>query len=346
MGIPFSNKRKKIYVKSQRMGRGSHTLYLRRFEMILFDFFKCDQKELLNAFCSYFDLSVSNTKEYLDMCDWSNTNVVDVIRGLNIDLSKSENQEVYCVGCHVSTTTQNGISQFRQNGVFNLAQMLSQKNDLTCLLASNSISIDYDNKTIEVGGNTYTLDFDSGKCRLCLKGNSKTCGTFSACRLKKKLQVLKVKLYEYSATAEFFISGTLDEMKRYSTVSKCPEILYTLDELLCTINNERRTSMATTWEKDHPICIAIKFIANIEDMETFNPMDWDAWFREYGECILSSGFTSDDFYMGQIPKKVFENFYIVNKFVSFYSFGSSEDYGSLLPDLYIPPSQILAIDQI
>ena len=314
--------------------------------MILFDFFKCDQNELLSAFCSYFDLSVTDTKKYLNMCDWSNTNAVDVIKGLNIDLSKSESQEVYCMGCHLTTTTQNGISQFRQSGVFNLAQMLSQKNDLTCLLTNNRISIDYDNKTIEVGGNTYTLDFDSGKCRLCLKGNNETCGAFSNCKFKQKLQVLKVKLYVYSATTEFFISGTLDEMKQYSTVARYPEILHTLDELLYAINYEQPTSMATVWEKDHPICVAIKFIVNISDMETFNPMDWDAWFREYGECILSCGFTSDDFYMGQIPKTVFDNFYIVNKFVSFYSFGNSEDYGSLLPALYIHPSQIIAIDQI
>lgn len=313
---------------------------------MLLDFFKCDQNELLSVFCSHFDLSVTDTKKYLDMCDWSNTNTVDVIRGLNIDLSKSESQEVYCIGCHVTTTTQDGISQFCQNGVFNLVQMLSQKNDLSCLLASNSISIDYDNKTIEIGGNTYTLNFDSGKCRLCLKGNNKTCGAFSTCEFKQKLQVLKVKLYDYSATTEFFISGTLDEMKQYSTVARYPEILYTLDELLYALNNKRRTSMATAWEKEHPICIAIKFIVNISDMETFNPMDWDSWFREYGECILNSGFTSDDFYMGQIPKKIFDNLHIVNKFISFYSFGNSEDYGSLLPDLYINPSQILEINQI
>jgi len=314
--------------------------------MILFDFFKCDQDELLSAFCAYFDLNVTHTKEYLDTCDWRDTNAIDVIRYLGIDLSKHENKEAFCVGCHLTTTTQDGINQFRQNGVLNLIQMVSHKNDLSCLLENNGISIDYDNKTIKINGNIYTLDFDSDKCFVCLKSNSEPCGNFLACKFKKKLHVLKVKLYDYSATTEFFISGTLEEMKRYSTVSRYPEILNTLDELLSALNNSRRTSMATQWQKDHSICIAIKFFANVADMETFNPCSQEAWFNDYGECILRSGFDSDDFYMGQIPKKVFDNFFIINKFVSFYSFGGSEDYGALIPDLCITPSQIIAIEQI
>ena len=314
--------------------------------MIVFDFFKCDQNELLNSLCAYFDLDVTHTKEYLDKCDWRNINAVDVIKHLDINLANYEDKEAYCVGKHLTTTTQAGIDCFRQNGVYNLAQMLCHKNDLSCLLATNNISIDYDNKNIEINGNIYTLDFDSDKCRSCLRSNGKACGSFLSCKFKKELNALKLKLYDYSATTEFFISGNIDEITRYSTVAKHPEIIHTLDELLYALNNEQRSSMATQWEKEHPICIVIKFIVNIANMETYNPCDDSAWFREYGECIEKSGFSSDNFYMGQIPKKVFDNFFIIDKFVSFYPFGSSEDYGSLLPDLYIHPSQISEITQI
>ena len=93
--------------------------------MILFDFFKCDQDELLNSFCEYFDLSIAHAKKYFDTCDLNNINTIDVIKGLSIDLSKCENKEAFCVGCHLTTTTQDGIDPFRQKGILNLAQMLS-----------------------------------------------------------------------------------------------------------------------------------------------------------------------------------------------------------------------------
>lgn len=314
--------------------------------MIVFDFFKCNQDELLESFCSYFDMDIAQTKVYFDKCDWGKTNAVDLIKGLSIDLSRHTEKDAFCIGCHLTTTSQDGIVHFQQNGIYNLAQMLCGNNDLSHLLHKRGISIDYYGESIEIDGKTYTLDFDSGKCRFCLKGDSKPCGSFCACELKEKLNALRLKLYEFSATTEFFISGSLDEMKQYSTVARYPEILYTLEELCYVLNIGRRVSLPTEWKKNHQTCIAIKFYVNIADMETFNPCSLEAWFRDYGECITDSGFNSDDYYMGQIPKKVFDNFFIVNKMVSFYGFGSSEQYGSLLPNLHIQPSQIIEINQI
>ena len=315
-------------------------------KMIIFDFFKCDKDKLLESFCSYFDMDITQTKRYFDKCDWQETNATDLIKGLNIDLSEHTEKEAFCIGCHLTTTTQDGITCFQQNGIYNLAQMLCGDNDLSRLLHKCGISIDYCGESIEIDGKTYTLDFHSGKCHSCIKGDNEPCGSLSACKLKQKLNVLRVKLYEYSATTEFFISGSLDEMKRYSTVAQYPEILYTLEELCYVLNIGQRVSLANEWKKSHQICIAIKFYANIAEMETFNPCDQEAWFREYGDCITNSKFSSDDYYMGQIPKKFFDNFFIVDKMVSFYGFGSSEQYGSLLPNLYVHPSQIIEINQI
>lgn len=102
--------------------------------MILFDFFKCDQDELLDSFCSYFGLDIAQTKEYFDKCDWRETNAVDLIKGLNIDLSQHMDKDAFCIGCHLTTTTQDGIADFQQNGIYNLVQMLNGRNDLSRLL--------------------------------------------------------------------------------------------------------------------------------------------------------------------------------------------------------------------
>lgn len=47
------------------------------------------------------------------------------------------------------------------------------------------------------------------------------------------------KLYELGGTLEFFVSGTKEDMERYSVIHLNPEILETLDQLLGKIKVNR-----------------------------------------------------------------------------------------------------------
>lgn len=310
--------------------------------MILLDFFECKQQALLSGFSDYFGIDVLTAKDYFGVCDREKIDARMVINDLRIDLNGFDSRKINFIGHHISTTNKIGISRFREQGVYNLKQMLCGKNSLSAFLAANGISIDYLEKEITVDRQTYSLAIDNDKCVSCLKGNKEVCNSYFGCELKKKLKVLDLKLYKDGGTTEFFISGSMDAKKHYSTVSRCPEILYTLDEIVsATKGNTRSCShLRYEWQTANPICILISFEVCLFDMETFNPINKHAWFDEYGDCILGCGFSLDDYILGNVPKRVFDNFYFIRHFLSFYYWGNSESYGSLLADLYVRPEQI------
>ena len=58
-----------------------------------------------------------------------------------------------------------------------------------------------------------------------------------SCSYRKAITTLYVKLYKDKAETEVFISGTNKEIADYSVIKKCPEILFTIDNIIKKIFN-------------------------------------------------------------------------------------------------------------
>ena len=201
---------------------------------------------------------------------------------------------------------------------------------------------------INIEDTQYPLNISMGSCEVCLKGNDKICSKYFGCEFKKKLYHLALKLYKYKGTTEFFISGTLKDMKRYSTIDRYPEILETLAQLIGEQKSKSYPdySICHEWIKEHPLCIVIEFVVKLSEIETFNPISSNDWFNAYESCLDFCDYSYDDFINNNIPKKIFDNLYIIRLFNSFYFWGNSENYGSLLEDQIVSPENIVSIIEV
>ena len=57
-------------------------------------------------------------------------------------------------------------------------------------------------------------------------------------------------------------------------------------------------------------------------------------------CFIWSKITYDDYYERRVPQRVFDNRFLINRLIDVYIYGSSEQYGSLLPGLSIAPDAL------
>jgi hypothetical protein len=316
--------------------------------MITFDFFECNKDKLLTSFCQYFSLNYLTTKEYFERANRETIDEETVIKELGLNLNNFESSKVSMIGKHMTTTNIVGIESFKNKGILNLKRMLKDENNLTKIMREFGIVIDYDNYLINIEDTQYPLNISMGSCEVCLKGNDKICSKYFGCEFKKKLYHLALKLYKYKGTTEFFISGTLKDMKRYSTIDRYPEILETLAQLIGEQKSKSYPdySICHEWIKEHPLCIVIEFVVKLSEIETFNPISSNDWFNAYESCLDFCDYSYDDFINNNIPKKIFDNLYIIRLFNSFYFWGNSENYGSLLEDQIVSPENIVSIIEV
>ncbi len=316
--------------------------------LVVFDFFKCNKEELLTSYCEYFSLDYLKTKEYLEKANRETIDEETVIKELGLNLNNFDSCKASIIAKHMNTTTVEGIESFRNHGVLDLKRMLKDENDLTKAMKESGITIDYDNYLLNIEDKQYPLNISTGSCEVCLKGNDKSCSKYFSCEFKEKLYHLSLKLYKDKATIEFFISGTMEDMKRYSTINRYPEIL----EIIAQVRAQQKGksypdySICFEWMRKHPLCIVIEFVVKLSEIESFNPISSDSWFDEYESCLEFCNYSYDDFINNNVPKKFFDNLYLVRQFNSFYFWGNSERYGSLLEDQIVNPENIVNVLEV
>ena len=159
----------------------------------------------------------------------------------------------------------------------------------------------------------------------------------------EKLGVLNTKLYELGATLEFFVAGTLEEMLSYSTVSHCPEILDTIDQLIGKIEKPYGSCtypLCVEWISQHPNCYVIEFECLLSNMETFDPINYLDAYDDVKDCFVWSNISYNDYYNCKVPQRVFDNRYLISRIIDVYVYGGGEQYGSLQPGLSIDPDAL------
>lgn len=307
----------------------------------IFDFFNDTHEVLLSRFCEYFNLNTKEVNEFFENTDRDTLtpNVIVDKLGINLDLFNSSNIKIVCR--HMTTTTKTGINNFKENGLLDLRRMLELETPLSKFLDKHKIRVDVDGKSINVENNTYPILAYGENCTECFMNRDVKCSGSSKCELKEKLEHLARKLYKYSATVECFINCTIEGMKRYSCIYRCPEILDTLDNIYSSILNRYTTVylLCNDWLKENRNCYVIEYASKLSDMETYAPYDYINSFRGYSECIINSGYNYNDYLNKKIPQRVFDNMIFIKWFIAIY-FYDSEELGSLLPDKYVPADEI------
>lgn len=72
--------------------------------MVLFDFIECDENELLNTFCNYFQLESNSTKQFFESVNRETIGVKEVIEKWNINPREYDSTQVKILGKHMTTT--------------------------------------------------------------------------------------------------------------------------------------------------------------------------------------------------------------------------------------------------
>lgn len=314
---------------------------------IIFDFFNDSQKVWLSRFCEYFNLNTKETSEFFKNTDPDilTPNIIVENLGINLDLFDSSKIKIVCR--HMTTTTKTGINNFKENGLLDLKRMLELETPLSKFLAKHKIWVDVDRRTIKVENNTYPILAYGEECGECFMNKNVKCTKYSKCGLREKLEHLALKLYKYGATVECFINCTLEGMERYSCITRCPEILDTLDNIYSKALNRYTTGymLCSDWAKDNRSCYVIEYVSKLSDMETYAPNDYIASFRTYSKCIVNSGYDYDDYLEKNIPQRVFDNMIFIQWFISIY-FYDSEILGSLLPNKCVSADEMKIMEVI
>lgn len=310
------------------------------------DFYNDDKDTWLSCFCQYFNLEKPKVEEYFANINSDILTPNVLIDELNLNLSLYDSNMLEIVVRHMTTTTMDSIKSFKNIGLLDLKNMLQLDTPLSEFLAEYGIKVNVDKRIIHIKEDEYPILEYGEPCVDCFYDRDvNKCSEFSKCDLRKALENLARKLYTYGATVEFFIYATLEEMKRYSSISRCPEILQTLDTIRAKAANKysQPFDMCYDWMRTHRQCYVLEFAVKLSEMETYAPMDYRAGFREYGSCIVRSGYDYDDYLEKRVPQNVLDNLVFLKWFISIY-FYESEELGSLLPGGTVAGSRLKFIE--
>jgi len=306
---------------------------------IVFNFFSDSKETAIVKISDYFHLSplaVEKAFEY-------GCSVESFIDELKIDLSAFDSGNISLVGRHVTTSTEEELISFRKNGLLNLRSSLHEDTPLSNFLSKHKVKIDVDKKNFVYNGHSIPIEGKKDTDHMCFMGRDNVCSWSFGCDAFQKLSILDTKLYELGATLEFFVSGPLEEMLDYSTVSRCPEILDTIDQLISTMKSPYARCtypLCYDWMSQHSTCYIVEFESLLANMDTFNPINYLDAYNEIKGCFIWSKITYDDYYERRVPQRVFDNRFLINRLIDVYIYGSSEQYGSLLPGLSIAPDAL------
>ena len=306
---------------------------------IVFNFFLDSKDVAIAKLSEYFCVPIPSIEKAL----YYGCSTYTFINELKIDLCDADSSCVRLIGRHVTTSNEDALDSFKNNGLLDLRRALQEDTPLYRFLKNNGIVIDVDNKLFKFSKYSILIEGKKTSEHICFKGRDTVCSQYFGCDALQKLYILDAKLYDLGATLEFFVAGTMEEMLEYSTVSRCPEILDTIDQLISSIQNPYSRCMyplCCKWIAEHSKCYVIEFMSVLSNMETFNPVNYLNAYNEIKECFNWSNVTYNDYYECRVPQRVFDNKYLIDRIIDVYVYGNHEQYGSLQPGMFIQPEII------
>lgn len=309
--------------------------------MISINFFDDSATALVEKFCEYFKLEKEEVERYFTMTNPDLLSPEVIVRKFDLNLNEYDSSQLAIVCRHMTTSTEDGLHSFAENGILDLRTMLQEETPLSEFLLRHKIRVYVDEHKIEVNGKCYPVLSDKEVCPACYNGRERICTGYSRCDTFKKLTNLASKLYYYGATVECFIHSTVERMKDYSNIASCPEILYTLDGVRSEVNGQFSTTynLCYDWLAKENNCYVLEYASLLSEMETFSPENYIEAYRKYEDLLYSCGFTYSDYLERAIPKRIYDNITFLRRFISIF-FYDTEEYGSLLPRKSVPPEAL------
>lgn len=306
---------------------------------IVFDMFSDAKLTALQKMCEYFSLPLKEVEKVVEY-GCSTESFIDEFK---INLNNFDSRSIFFVGRHITTANEKTISSFEKIGLLDLRTALQSKTPLSEFLEKFKVQIDVDNKIFKLEDKSILIEGQKDPEHSCFRGRETICSSSLGCETFQKLYALYNKLYNLDATLEFFVAGSLEEMLDYSTVSRCPEILDTIDQLISSIRSPYTKCLfplCYKWMKEHADCYMIEFCSCLSNMETYNPVNYELAYSEIKNCFKWSNVTSTDYYNHNVPQRVFDNRYLINKIIDVYAYNDNEQYGSLKSGLKIPSNSL------
>lgn len=306
---------------------------------VIFNLFSDSKTVAIEKICSYFNLPPREVENSLiDGCSADS-----FINEFRINLNSFDSSNIHFVGRHITTANERTLCSFREKGLWDLHSSLQSETPLSNFLKNFKIQIDIENKIFKFNKRSITIEGNKDFEHVCFMGRDATCRWSCGCEAFQKLAILHHKIYDFEATLEFFVAGGLDEMLGYSTISHCPEILDTIDQLISSVC--RPYALCTyplcyKWTEEHPDCYLMEFEVSLSHMETYNPINYIEAFSEIKNCFNWSNISFEDYCEHTISQRVFDNIYLINKIINAYVYNDREQYGSLLPGLSISPNEL------
>lgn len=263
--------------------------------MVTFNFFDDSATELMEKFCEYFRLDKETVIDYFTTVNPDILTPEVLVRKFGLNLNEYDSSELQIICRHMTTAEEDDLETFMDKGILDLRTMLQEDTPLSAFLAQRNIKVLVDEHKIEIKGKTYPILGSQENCEECYNGRDHICTGFSKCKSYEKLSHLATKLYFYGATVECFIHATLDDMKRYSTLEGCPEILNTLDGVYSAVNGQFSTTyqLSYDWMARKKNCYVLEYPSKWSDMETFAPIDYRDAYHDYENLLRLSGYGRD-----------------------------------------------------
>lgn len=316
--------------------------------MVTFNFFEDGATELLEKMSHYLNRNIEDIEAFFTETNPDEMTPEVLIEKLNLNLNEYGSDQIQVIGRHMTTSAPERLRLFRTYGLLGLKESLLCDTPLKAFLEAQGIELKIDERLIVIDKKIYPILGRDESCRQCYKGRSKVCSKHSHCYFMDEVNKLEAKLRYYQPTLEFFISGTVGQMNRYSSVGRCPEILTNLNAICTEIDSSRfpRNELCHKWIKDNPNCYVLEFPVRWSEMLHFEPIGTVDYYPEYQTILNASGYSLEDYKAKRIPKSIFDNIFFLKMIISVLTNEETEEYGALEFGKQITPDEVIIYQRI
>lgn len=308
--------------------------------MIKINFFDCDS--LLSGLSKLYGLD-ENTINRLNVEATGEENpAASFIRAAGIKLDNVDIKQVM-LHCKHIMTVDDEFESVKKYGLITLDKVLELDTPLHKFLMEHQIEVDVGNKIVFYKGKKIPLIDSEQECQECFYGTECKYKTWldgsentvsyknMVCDYRENISTFRTKLYVHKSEIEVHLSGTKEEIHKYSEVRYYPEILVTLEDMICGIFGES-PHLKEDWKKiQGGKYYCLDFDVNISDFERIvrNP-----YFEDYEDFYELNENPIYDLY--DASPNFYGNIYIIRHAMEILLGETPNIYGQLLPHVSIP----------
>lgn len=272
--------------------------------------------------------------------------IASFIEKANIKLDTVDISQVM-LHCKHIMTIDDEFNSLKKYGLMTLDKVLTYDTPLHNFLEQHDIEIDVGNRKIFYKGKKIHLYQSDKECEECFYGGECRYLTFingepetlsyrnMACDFRNNISTVRTKLYVHKAEIEVHLSGEIEEVHNYSEVKYYPEILVSLEQMICKLFKES-PHLEEDWRKKQAgKYYCLDFDVNIVDFEriTSNPIleNCSDYYEFNKEPLYSLNDANSNFY---------GNIFILNYALDILKGHTPTVYGQLLPNVNVSYEEI------